>query len=270
MKVWIFAIIAAFAFSTTATAQDCPFENGQMIETQSYSDVFEKLNQISVDKDEFETTEEYKQRIEIWKFGNPTLIESQTDSEYTRYEADEDRFVVTDSFFDASEHWFDIYDAIPKVYHRGSGNPFDNQITGTLVNRHEQYYSGNPSDLIFEGINSTGYSRRSKEWLFDKDFYKWRPDSTITDQVVFVDVPRDQAEEIVDLMRVAYYVVPKPPFKLEVSTTERVLFADIHCVLITDPDGVVLRVVDRNTKKKRKERKKRRKEKRRAEKENNR
>lgn len=263
MKSLLLLLSASLVVSTTTTAQDCPFEIGESVEPRDFSNVFEKLNQVSIEKDEFETTQEYEARIKALRFGNPVLIESEARPYYSRYEADHNRFVMTRYFFDPETIWALIYDDLPKAYRKVS-HASDYQITGALTNgkTKENLMGTGPYDLIFEAVHSSRYPAINLEWLFDKKSYRWRKDSRWKEEVIFVDVPRERAEEIVDQMRVAYYVVPKPPFKLEILDRydSRVLFADIHCAMIMDPDGVVLRVVERNTKKNRKKNKRKRKE----------
>lgn len=262
MQKILFSAILSLSMSTLAIAQDCPFEIGQSGEPRAYADVFESLHQVSIEKDEFETTQEYETRINALRFGNPVLIESQANPYYSRYEADHDRFVMARRFFDPETIWSLIYDDLPKAYRKVS-HAWDSKIAGALTNSRtkEKLVGTGPYDLIFESVLSARHSTLNLEWLFDKKSYRWRKDSW-KEEVIFVDVPRDRAEEIVDQMRVAHYVVPKPPFKLEIlgRHASRVLFADIHCAMIMDPDGVILRVVDRNTKSNRKKKKRREKE----------
>lgn len=245
----------------------CPVETGQTVEFESVEDFISEANSLEA-KGEFETTDQYQERLTQFgsKLGSSVIFENTLERyRLLSYNADKERFeVYPDTFGASTGGWSlsvnDKYAKIPEGVKVGHGR-FDVSIK--QLDSHISSYS-------IGGYS--GVTRMSSDEVVIYDDRKiktgkphWKTDGKVPfggdrdwkTEVIFIDVPLSEAEDMKDNFRWGLAFKPKAPYYFSsnfskqptlsaptrVSNGYKTIPAKIFCSFVTDKDGKVLRVV---------------------------
>lgn len=225
---------------------------GEYVQTQTPQSVFRQLSPYQLIKDEYETSTDYSQRRQSVLSGlSPIIVKGQVDPNFSSknnvvYDADRQRFVIQQYFFDSFED--------PPSANYAPRSLAPSQDKGELLT------AENISVKLFEASRGSRYwlldryiklGERQNVWPADDFNYSGGEFGGGSRRVNFVSVPADRARYVKDQIKIAYYFIPKEPvfFIREWvenrgrKKTENVIVGEIRCVLILDGEDRLLKTI---------------------------
>ncbi len=227
---------------------NCPYEIGQTVSPIPAEKAYERLSAFEMIKSEYETMEEFESRKQsVLTSVTPLLIAGlSVPKGFIEYDAENRRLVVGESFASPISLEAEVSKRLrPKsrAIDANSTIAYDiNPMNGSAL----KY-------LIF--VNHVERNVRRTAWIMDENF----PDldyPEIIHELVYLYVNPATAKAIRDDLRVAFYVTPSTPFIYYHSPyvsdprkrgyKYKIIFSDIHCAMITDSNGTVLKTINPN------------------------
>ena len=266
------SIATLLLYAEIASASSCPVSLGEIVQLTTVEEAYDNLPKTSP-KDEFETTAEYENRISAIPYPSGFIAIERKDEFEVQYNADKSRFEFRDGeLFGDGFYYREPYDYIGNgVVLTESDRSFflaiDKQVIGTQIGSNAFGVEAEITKenwtrfYVYEGPRS-GSSFRNMETDFNRqEQVKNNPYINEINAHYFV-VPSDRGEARVlkDTMRRALVVNTKRPFQFEghdtssptiddprdIKITDRFLVADVHCAIVTDGSGRVLKIVQTN------------------------
>lgn len=258
--------------SAAIAAPKCETKVGEKVEILSGRQVTDLLSVGASPKGEFETTKAYKERTQKAKSAASTkslIVATARDDEFISYDADNERFEVTRSAWSNTAAWFDQVFKSGNEYGMSpvsiSATPYGlglgfEELSKSLYNACNAM--GACVDVV--KINRVRYS------LFDKpapaDRKMWKSDfpskgsylkGNFRAEGVYVPAKIAIAPNLKTSMRFGIEFKPRKPYiaegtdyykptisnQQEVIETIRAFVGDIHCAIVTDGTGTVLKTV---------------------------
>lgn len=239
-----FLLIICFSLGlANQTMASCPYEIGQTVVPIPVKQAYKRLRTFEMIKDEYETNAEFERRKEaVSKRLPPLLIAGQNvPPGLMSYDADNRRLRIGEGFAGTT-------------------------ISAIKLPNHLKLYSGavdTEHDISFE-INRYKYSSfdfRLYEYHVDRNvsWTRWEMDEIegLPDQPqwkriesAYLYMEPATAKALRKDLRVGFYVTPKSPFVYSdtksVKYGQKIIFADIHCAILTDSNGTVLKTINPN------------------------
>lgn len=269
---WVTSVATLLLCVGVASASSCPVSLGEVVQFTTVEEAYANLPDVPL-KDEFETTVEYESRIATIAPPSGYIAIEKTGEFKTVYNADKNRFEFRDSeLFGSGFYYREPYDYLGNGVtltdtDRSYFLEIDKQVTGTQIGSNifgveaEIIKESWTRFYVHEGQRS-GLAFRNMETDFNRvEQVKNNPYiSEINAQYFVVPVEREKAKALKDTMRRALVVNPKRPFQFEgqdissptiddprdIKISDRFLVADVHCAVVTDGSGKVLKVVETN------------------------
>ena len=254
------AVLPSVAFAA------CTHAVGDVVKMLSPAMVAEQMSELTLVKDEFETTEEFnaRQKATLEQAPNGTIVvEATYDPEYAKYDADAERFLIERWAWHNIGGRFD--DSVPSVssYERdlhAIGLQHVEQVIDTYKGSNAYGKEVDVAKILRNvyGLFDKKATKGAKTWIFDFKESGNYADGTNKAPGVFLPVPRAQAKALKTDMRFGIAFTPKKPFLFKGkgyygATTDRPteidvevssISGDIECAVITDAKGTVLKIVE--------------------------
>lgn len=269
----LFSGVTSLIFASISAQAQCPANIGDKVSFEDPSSVYDSLSTTKPSsKGEFETSEAYRNRVVSEKTQSTILANIKFDIKNLSYDADQERFVfkkyALNGFVDWKKVLYEIKDDL-------TPDPLIDDEHGIELSSTETFTkSYSASNGYGQTVSVQQYSRE-KYALFDK-YTPWRKEVEDNWNVEFkhphkfggtgsvyqvgsigVDVPLSDAPSMKSKMQMGVYFTPKQPLTYrgseykkpvrlnpkEVIGTVNVIFGDIHCIVITDDVGRVLKTV---------------------------
>lgn len=224
----------------------------------TFAALAQRLRQIPLQKDEFETTEAFDARVAQATAALPVavVLAAPNGSEQITYDADRELFEVGPYYFSMP---YSIGSALG--YSWDEDSIVGSQNLALTVNTEET------PDGTYVGENAFGATRvvervrRVEQIVFDRKADRYGETLFAAGYreggpppVMMIPAPPDRARTLQGQFRAAALIVPRAPFFAtghgrttptiqslrDVSEETQVIVADIRCVMITDANGVVL------------------------------
>ena len=255
MKVFASFSIAALTWASAAVAQDCSVHVGQVISPKSFEQAIAGLGNIAP-KGEFETTSQYQTRISNSGSATPMIISKKPeDHKHFVYDADNQLLQVKSYAFHNTNMgwWRAFYETKPTGIKASVGNnraiviSMSDRPTGTYVAQNSYGAS-----TTVTRIERTTYSIFERESPIGEDGIFFGADGDLLG-IIPMDIAT--AQRIKPALKIAFVVVPKPPFLVQgshsvgkttisnpIDVTEKfkIMIADMQCGLLTDGTNKVL------------------------------
>lgn len=265
----LFSAILLISASNTAHAASCPIGVNEVVSFATVESTFASLPKPIV-KDEFETTAEYEQRkAQMTTSSNPIIVETTKDFD-PDYDADYERFEVSlnsffSSFYKTRDYDYDGNGVTLTDSDRTFFMAIDKRIMGSSVGTNafgaeavitKEHWK---RDYVYDRAKGSYTEPRRvlvHDYMKQKEV-RWQSD-LLDVPYISIPSPRHEARGLKGLMRTAIVLSPKSPFQFSGTHTsrptidnpkqqrvdDRFLVADVHCVLIADNSGKVLKVVE--------------------------
>lgn len=272
-------ITLLFAASKSVYAQKCPVKVGDVAQYFDAEAVYNEFMSFNPAKSEYETALEYQNRIEgiitREELNTPHLLRVKSYPEFLTYMAEQSEFIIQRYAWDNTRApWNDVF-GTHGVY---DGELLDKNPWGIdvgiedfvhgmglfQVKRGEEVYMAhNAADLSVEMIDV--------EWdvysVFDKimdsygdEIWKCETYSGRYDDIcsVRLSMPRELAPAFKEGLNAGIMVTPKAPLAAtgtnremrtfgrvrNIITNYKVIIADIHCAVLSGPDGKIVKTID--------------------------
>lgn len=256
------ATSASAAESKPVSSQQCSAYVGQQVAPMAFDDVAKNYSSIPP-KDEFETTDQYKQRVEssIPNGQNPQILAKKVeDLKYFPYDADQQILSVQAYAFDNTnfDAWSAFYYAKTKDLSANTGsNNIDVVISET--DKESGTYIGQNSFGAKVRITKTTRTTKAlfqRKASFGENLFR----NTGKNGVIgSFSLSPEEARRLRSNLHIAFVIQPKLPFVVkstypfgeptvsnpeEIKVDATVLVADIQCGLLLDGTGTVLGAYD--------------------------
>lgn len=258
----VLALTAPVMWSAPAQAAECKSYVGQAVSPTAIQTAIAKMSKLTP-RSEFESTAEFASRRGQALGGlGPLIISKRPDDggKHFRYDADNQVMSVGSYAFDNANFCTECIWGYGQPLHDPKDRTSRHDNIDVVISESEV------SSGSYVGMNAFGVS--TKVWKRSRTVFVIyeRPIEKFGDNVLFENEGPDQtlgklpmsptkAKALKNAFRLAFVVVPKEPYvavgargpssptinsPFEITTTTKVLFADIQCGLITGPDDVVL------------------------------
>lgn len=247
---------------------ECPVSVGSQVTFDNFESITKGLAGKVVEKGEFETTAQYEERISAARSKPSTSVILENTSKYKsiEYDADKSRFVIrATALGEQSPGWWlsTRYAKIP------DGVDIENKNFAVEIGEKQL------SQKTYEASNAYGASVTVNSTTSESYVIFSRPggktgkshwevddrtkigDSKYKSDVIYLDMPVEQAVSAKDNFKWGVVVTPRAPHYFETvyaseakvtlprekMTTYKTLVANIECAIITDDNKKVLKVV---------------------------
>lgn len=265
------ALVSGFFLLTSPhiASASCQQEIGKKANFLSPDETIDLLETMAIEKDEFETTAEFETRrnkIIDQSSLSSILVRASYSIEHVNYDADNQRFLISRyAWGNLSGNFHEVF-GLRNLYGIEEVTIIDN-VLGAGLHLSEEVVD------VYDASNALGTTvqvlklEQKRISIFDRVFQDgestWQFDYIEGESRysvrggVFLPVERSIARELRDKLQFGFYFTPREPllargnFRLFPNINRRTdvaeevitIVGDIHCVVIADDKGIVLRTV---------------------------
>jgi len=257
-------------FATETLAQECPINEGEVVQIVSAPILWKSVRQNNILKGEYETTADFEMRVQNNRSASniPFIVQAELDKSKIQYNADKGWFEIDSYAWHVPYAFWNEALAEGKKYalEFGKYGPYDN--IGIKLKYARMFGDTHDAKNVY-GSDVTVLDVTTKTYLiFDRrGTAKWRGEidwagDTGNDPAgigkrIKLEIPIQKAKNIKDTINIGIVIQPKGIKKIKSSSkieatllepynieaTYNVVVADILCAVIVDIDSKVLKTV---------------------------
>ena len=258
-------ILSSILIPSMAVAE-CPASEGSTISMEKPRALFEKLQQPTITKGEFETTEQFEARKSKVSQSpiSGLFVERDFLDEGAEYDADKQRYVIKEY----------VLGRAPSLWSVGLGRVKREDLDIGYSNHAVELSETSRAGKTYEASNAYGASvevttkHTETIAIFDKKKKRatnpnWQSEFKVKSErgykfrAIGIDVPIEEAKALKGNMRLAVFVTPREPYTFsfdhvmgakinrprDLFMNYDVIVGDVSCAVITDNAGTVLKTI---------------------------